>query len=442
MTRLLVDLTEFKDWNGHLTGVQRVVDGIASNLDPGGQIIFYSYDDRTNKLVRDDIANYASHPNDDVVAVQGMATTAGRDRIVALASKLYFTIPLAVRRRVGVKQKHWIKLVGKRVIQGVGTLKKIVPKQASVLEKPVGRHTEVVVQDGDILLIAGRLWDHKNYQTHLANLKSNTSYKLAVVVYDLIPVYQQHTFGEGLTEPYAEYLFNILSYADWLLPISKSSERDLKKFAKESGFIDIPKVQTIRLGDDIDRSAAATKPTWVNLGEPFSICVGTVEARKNHALIYYAYKLAVQRDLKLPHLYIVGKPGWLTNDIIYSIQHDADINGKITIKSDVRDGELAWLYTNALYTVYPSQYEGWGLPIAESLLYGVPCIASATSSMQEIAPDLVEYISPFSSDELMHKMHLLTDQDYNKHQRNAIARNYRPTKWSDTTKEIKKLISR
>ena len=70
---------------------------------------------------------------------------------------------------------------------------------------------------------------------------------------------------------------------------------------------------------------------------------------------------------------------------------------KILVLKGINDEELSWLYRNCMFTAYPSLYEGWGLPVAESLRYGKFCIASKISSVPEIAPDLTKLIDPLDA---------------------------------------------
>ena len=72
----------------------------------------------------------------------------------------------------------------------------------------------------------------------------------------------------------------------------------------------------------------------------------------------------------------------------------------IAVAETPSDAELAFLYRNCRFTVFPSLYEGWGLPIGESLWFGKLCIASKTSSMPEVGGDLVDYVDPKDADSL------------------------------------------
>lgn len=435
MSRILVDLTEFKDWNGHLTGIQRVVYGIASNLQTRDNVIFCEYDHKTKRLVHQDISVYDTSVN------ESSDSGSNRSHLKQELIKLYFKMPYRVRNRVTANQKRKLLILAKNAYK-LNVLSKNAVKNV-LIKKQIETPTRAVnLNSDDTVLLIGRLWDHADFMQYLLSEKERINIKLAVVIYDLIPIYQQHTFGKGLTEPFTRYLFNTLTSADIVLPISQSSSNDLKVFASETGFLKLPEVHVIRLGDNLGSTNKQLKPDWLIKGEGgFGICVGTIEARKNHTLIYYAYKLAAQEKNNLPKLYIIGKPGWLTSDILYAIEQDDDVNQLIKVIKTTSDEELSWLYSNALFTVFPSQYEGWGLPIAESLLYGTPCIASNTSSMIEIAPNLVDHISPYDTRDLLDKIVYYSDHSNSADKRREIKDKYTPYLWSETAIKLYKKLS-
>src|SRR5690606_34922573 len=134
----------------------------------------------------------------------------------------------------------------------------------------------------------------------------------------------------------------------------------------------------------------------------------TVEIRKNHMLYYYTYKLAKQRAIKLRKLLISGRLGWTTEAIGELTSKDPEIKDDDLFLNAVSDEELSWLFDNALFSVYVSFYEGWGVPVAESLARGTPCITANVGSMLEIAEGITYHVSPASPDELLAQMqHLL-----------------------------------
>ena len=99
----------------------------------------------------------------------------------------------------------------------------------------------------------------------------------------------------------------------------------------------------------------------------------------------------------IPELVIIGSRGWYTNDITMLFEQDPVISKKVRILHQTNDEELSWLYQNAQLTIYPSMYEGWGLPVAESLAYGKVTLSSDASSMPEVGGDCADYFSPYDS---------------------------------------------
>jgi glycosyltransferase involved in cell wall biosynthesis len=168
----------------------------------------------------------------------------------------------------------------------------------------------------------------------------------------------------------------------------------------------VPRIEVFRPGDDLQVSKPVKpidpvfKKSGVR-GSDFLLCVGTVEAKKNHQLFYYVYKLAKAKGIDLPKLVIVGRRGYQTESIINIMTLDPEVKDKFVFLFDASDEELSWLYDHCKFTVLPSFHEGWGIPIAESLARGIPSLCSNTSSMVEIAEGVVGHFSPASSDECL-----------------------------------------
>jgi glycosyltransferase involved in cell wall biosynthesis len=165
------------------------------------------------------------------------------------------------------------------------------------------------------------------------------------------------------------------------------------------------------------------------------LCVGTVEAKKNHALLYYTYKLAQIRGIDLPKIVIVGRKGWNTENIVDIMSRDPEVKDKFVITESIDDEELSWLFDNCMCTILPSFHEGWGIPIAESVARGIPCICSNTSSMVEIAEEYVTHFSPASSDECLAAIQDILEPGVLEKRKRDIKK-YRPTSWDDTYRQV------
>ena len=97
---------------------------------------------------------------------------------------------------------------------------------------------------------------------------------------------------------------------------------------------------------------------------------------------------------RTPLLVVVGMVGWGVGDLLARIARNPGVASRFLHLDMVADDGLAWLYEHALFTVYPSLVEGWGLPVVESLAFGTPCIASPVPAVVEASRGLVPTLDP------------------------------------------------
>jgi hypothetical protein len=123
------------------------------------------------------------------------------------------------------------------------------------------------------------------------------------------------------------------------------------------------------------------------------------------------------------------------------LTHNPSLKGHVQILSHVTDAELDVLIKNCLFTVFPSTYEGWGLPISESLSYGKYCLASDSSSHREVGYDLIDYLDPWDVPAWAEKLtYLFTHPEYVKKKETHIRKKYKPHSWHATCQEIYKTV--
>lgn len=128
--------------------------------------------------------------------------------------------------------------------------------------------------------------------------------------------------------------------------------------------------------------------------QPYVLMVGTIEPRKNHRALLKAMALAVQRHRDLS-LVIVGRSGWLSEPILAAID---EASRRVSIRhfSRVEDALLPALYASSVALVYPSWYEGFGLPIVEAMASGTVVVTSDRGAMKEVAGDAALLVPPDS----------------------------------------------
>jgi len=197
----------------------------------------------------------------------------------------------------------------------------------------------------------------------------------------------------------------------------------------------------IRLGSDINTKGSTRVPfTARNKPKEFVLFVSTIEARKNQLLVYQGVKRAEEKGLELPTIVLVGKHGWHSNDIASIFHRDKSLKGKIIWLEDADDRALRWLYKNCLFTIYPSVYEGWGLPVAESIAYGKFALASDASSIPEIAGESIEYFSPYSADEFITKVNKYYTDRQQLQAREIALRSITQPSWKAMSREVSGIL--
>jgi glycosyltransferase involved in cell wall biosynthesis len=259
------------------------------------------------------------------------------------------------------------------------------------------------------------------------------------LVYDMIPVRFPQLFARDFPPKVCRWLRETLPACDLVLAISHSTRRDVLQYCARH-HLPAPPVEVIRLGELLPpRDDASPRVEGFDPSQPFVLSVGTLEVRKNHLLLYHAWRRLMERHgTAVPPLVLVGSQGWLAADVVYQLRHDPLTRDRVVLIERCGDRELRWLYRHCLFTLYPSHYEGWGLPIAESLAHGKYCIASNTSSMTEIDPSgqLVGHHDPCDLPAFSKLITEALDPMFRAEKEALIRRNYRGTTWQETGRQV------
>ena len=273
----------------------------------------------------------------------------------------------------------------------------------------------------------------------MSYIKKRAGIKVLGMCYDLVPVKLPHlSVLQDSSYKFSGYVINMAGCADKILCDSQNTRRDLFHFLSTvNGHR--PPLEVITLGADIRTKRGAVGKQVRNLCRtPYILYVSTIERRKNHEALYRAYTRFVEAGRRnLPKLVFVGAPGWGVEDFLSDLRLDRSVDGLILMLHDVSDSELSYLYRHALFTVYPSLYEGWGLPVAESLAHGKFCLASSTSSLPEVGADFVEYLDPWDLPAWVERMAYYFDNvEAIRVKEEKILSQYKPRTWAETTRSL------
>jgi glycosyltransferase involved in cell wall biosynthesis len=145
---------------------------------------------------------------------------------------------------------------------------------------------------------------------------------------------------------------------------------------------------------------------------PYVLCVGDLQPRKNHLGLIDAFTYLLRENPALPHhLLLVGKPTWFAPKV-YEAARQSEFASRIHFTGFVNDEDLLHLYNAAELMVYPSFYEGFGLPIVEAQACGRAVACSNTSAMPEVADSAALLFDPSSREEMYRAMRdLLVDPE-------------------------------
>ncbi|MFN7811372.1 MAG: glycosyltransferase family 4 protein, partial [Planctomycetia bacterium] len=248
---------------------------------------------------------------------------------------------------------------------------------------------------GDTLLSMGCTWATAGHAEAVARGRARGVHVVRMI-YDLIPAIKPQWVIPALCSDFVHWARGVLTESDHVLTISEFSRREILRYCDECGFA-VPPITVVRLGDVIDAAEGGEPPPLPRFvpTRPFFVCVSTLDVRKNHRLLYQAWSRMAEADPDAcPDLVCIGSMNLLVADLLHEMRHDRMVNGRIHLLSDVPDSELAWYYAACTATIYPSRYEGWGLPVAESLGRGKLCLASNATSIPEIDGDLPVFFDP------------------------------------------------
>lgn len=217
---------------------------------------------------------------------------------------------------------------------------------------------------------------------------------MVVTIHDL--TFQKYPeTHERIKRFYFPYMIRkAVSKATAILTISESTRLDLcKLFPQASNKTHVTTLAARSLLDSSGNQAEVALPSGLR-EQDYLLFIGTIEPRKNLGRLLQAWNaldLVHRRELKLV---LVGLTGWMVDDVLSSLS-DGDKSGVVYLDY-VSDRELKSLLKGALALVYPSLYEGFGLPVVEAMSLGVPVITSDIGATREIGEGASELVDPLS----------------------------------------------
>lgn len=237
------------------------------------------------------------------------------------------------------------------------------------------------------------------------NAKSRKFLKV-IVVHDIIPILYPELFPN---KKFKKEIFDKLVDFDLIITVSENTKKDLLKYNKQ---IDPDIIQAVHISaskkykpiEDSKKIEEVKLKYGIPADSNYLLTVCTIEPRKNHVRLTKAWEQVYSKlNIHKPKLVIVGKKGWgeeYQKELSISSAHLESL----IFTGFVEDDDLPVLYSGSIFSIYPSCYEGFGLPILESIKCGAFCLTSNTSSMPEVTGNRVPLVNPYSIDDIAEKM--------------------------------------
>ena len=467
---LWFDVTDLNHWGlGHLTGIQRTSVCVLSELMVTRRDIqLFAYDSSRKMLRKTDMHDLAPIIRDSVMSAKGLHDEGGGQSgaLVAVARD-----PISARvRKAIIRSDRYLKLASRRQLRKwIGeevtrelrdflrsgrsflraVLRKVFAKEKTADSAyPVfDAATPALFGSGDVCISLSATWGLPRYGDVIAANKRASGAKCINLIYDLSPTLFPEWIRPGHSDVFTSWAKQQMANADLILVISNFQKAEISGYMEDESIAPQP-IEVIRLGDNPNFTDVATDgsvpfPRYVPKRK-FVICVSSLDVRKNQSLLYHVWRrLAEELESDCPELLLIGTSQMYVSDLLHQIRADRLVNKLVSHLEDVTDVELAWYYKHCEFTIYPSMYEGWGLPISESLSLGRYCLAGNRTSLPEAGGDLVDYFDPLDfvgCHKLVYRA--VTDPGYVKQCEERIRARYVPHTWTMTAAHISEIVDR
>jgi len=209
-----------------------------------------------------------------------------------------------------------------------------------------------------------------------------------------LPIYYLKLFFYNLV------LKNALSKSKKIIAVSEATKKDILEILK----VKSEKISVIYEGVDLLKISNSQCLISKKIENPYILYVGAAYPHKNLERLLNAFKKLNHPFLKLV---LIGKKDFFYQRL-EKYNQKLGLNGKVIFTGEVSDKELVGFYKNALFFIFPSLFEGFGLPGLEAMAYGLPVAASSISSLKEILGEAAYYFNPYNNEEIVEAIEKLT----------------------------------
>lgn len=270
--------------------------------------------------------------------------------------------------------------------------------------------------------------------------------KSVVIIYDLSYIkYSQYADTKNFAF-LTKFVPLSIKESDHIITISESSKKEIMSYYK------VPEEKTSIINPAIDKNFfKISSPKEINkikqkykINKNYFLFTSTLEPRKNIIGIVKSYLSLPQEIKKNYDLVLTGGQGWKDEELLQEIKKAQDAGDKIIQTGYVLEEDLPPLYSGATLFLYPSFYEGFGIPILEAMACGVPVIASRKYSMPEVGGDAALYVNdPKDIDEIKSNiLKIINNEDIKKEMVKKGFEQIKKFSWEESARKLVKVFEK
>lgn len=300
---------------------------------------------------------------------------------------------------------------------------------AIVLRALIGRLAGKPQTSGKILLNVG----HTGLNAPgLAEWAQRSGVHPVYLIHDLIPITHPQFCREGEDARHRVRIRQALRSARGIIANSQATLDDIKHFAAAEG-LRVPASIVSHLGVE----PLVAHPADKLHTRPYFLSIGTIEARKNHAMLIRLWRRLRQRmEADTPDLVLIGQRGWLADDVFAELDAEQPPHGRIIELGRCDDEALAGWIARSRAVLMPSHVEGYGLPVIEALALGAPVIAHNLPVYREIAGNIPLLIDVAEEDAWLEALVEYSGDSARRQQRIAAAAGLVLPAWHDHIRTV------